>query len=138
MSSRSSTSSASFWVLAKNKNHEISCVEICFIFLANIENFMIGCVTFRGSSSKTIEKSLDVCKKSLQLKHPKSWSSTELRHRSNLIFFHCVFEVVHQNCYSRCGFVDKFCNRKCQRLVAAHQRRASRHVTNSIFVTGPC
>ena len=31
---------AKIWVLAKDQNLKISCVEICFIFLANIENFM--------------------------------------------------------------------------------------------------
>ena len=124
-------------MLEKDQNNEISCVEICFIFFVNIENFMICCVIFGGSSSKIVEKALHVCKKSLQLKHPKSWSSTELRHRCNFIDFHCVFEVVHQNCYSRCGFVDQLCNRKFQRLIAAHQRRASSHVMNFIFVVGP-
>ena len=125
-------------MVAKHQNYEMSSVEICLIFLGNIKKTKICYVIFGASSSKIIEKALDECKKSLQLKHPKSWSSTELRHRCNFIYFHYVFEVVHQNCYSRCGFVHKFCNRKCQRLVAAHQRRASRHVTNSTFVTGPC
>ena len=47
----------------KKQNHETSCVEISFIFHANVQNFMICSLNFQGSSTKIIENALQVCKK---------------------------------------------------------------------------